>query len=66
VPQRVKFDTSSSVPPKVNSGAELRRISKSAATVNVEFLEELSRVEWSCLCALANDAPASLTEVDFG
>jgi hypothetical protein len=59
VPQRVKFDTGSSVHPKVNSDAEWRRISKSATTVDVEFLEELTRVEWSCLCALANDAPAS-------
>jgi hypothetical protein len=47
------------VPPKVNFGADLRRISKLVATANVEVLEELSRVEWSCLCVLANDAPAS-------
>jgi hypothetical protein len=59
MPQRVNFDTGSSVPPKVNSGAELRWISKSAATANVEVLEELPHVEWSCLCVLANDAPAS-------
>jgi hypothetical protein len=59
VPQRVKFDTSSSVPLKVNSGVELRRISKLVATANVEVLEELSCVEWSYLCVLANDTPAS-------
>jgi hypothetical protein len=60
MPQRVNFITGSSVPPKVNSDAELRRISKLAATANVEVLEELSHVEWSYLCVLANDAPASL------
>jgi hypothetical protein len=59
VPERVKFDTSSSVPPKVNSGAELRGISKLAAADNVEVLEEIPRDEWSCLCVLSNDAPAS-------
>jgi hypothetical protein len=59
MPQRVKFDTSSSVPPKVNFGTELRLISKSVSVANVEVLEELPRVEWSCLCMLANDAPAS-------
>jgi hypothetical protein len=64
VPQRVKFDTSSSVPPKVNFGAELRWISKSAAAANVEVLEELPRAEWSCLCMLANDAPASETPTE--
>jgi hypothetical protein len=57
--QRVKFGTGSSVPPKVNFGAEWRRIPKSVVTAHVEVLEELSRVEWSHLCALANDAPAS-------
>jgi hypothetical protein len=65
VPQRVKFGTSSSVPPKVNFGVELRQISKSAAAANVEVLEELPRVEWSCLCVLANDAPASLFYLVF-
>jgi hypothetical protein len=59
VPQRVNFSTGSSVPPKVNFGAELRWISKSVATANVEVLEEIPRVEWSYLYALANDAPAS-------
>jgi hypothetical protein len=60
LPQRVKFGTGSSVPPKVNSGAEWRWILKLVVTAHVEVLEELSRVEWSRLYALANDAPASL------
>jgi hypothetical protein len=47
------------MPPKVNSGTELRRISKSVATANVEVLEELSHVQWSCLYVLANDSLAS-------
>jgi hypothetical protein len=59
VPQRVKFGTGSSVPPKVNFGVELRQISKLAATVNVEVLEELSHVEWSYHCMLSSDSPAS-------
>jgi hypothetical protein len=37
---------------------------KSDAIVNVEFLDEISRVEWSCLCVLSNDAPASDSEPD--
>jgi hypothetical protein len=44
----------------VNFGTEWRRILKSVVISHVEFLEEISHVEWSCLCALANDAPASL------
>jgi hypothetical protein len=48
------------MPPKVNSGAELRRISKLVATANVEVLEELSCVEWSCLYMISNDAPSSV------
>jgi hypothetical protein len=63
VPQRVKFDTSSSVPPKVNFSAELRQISKSVAVANIEFLEEIPHVEWSCLCVLANNAHASTSLV---
>jgi hypothetical protein len=45
--------------PKVNSGVEWREIPKSVVTTHVEVLEELSRVEWSCLYVLANNAPAS-------
>jgi len=60
LPQRVKFDIGSSVPPKVNFGAEWRQIPKSVLTTHIEVLEELSRVEWSCLYELANNAPASI------
>jgi hypothetical protein len=59
VPQRVNFSIGSSMPPKVNFDGELRLVSKSAAIANVEVLEELPCAEWSCVCALANDAPAS-------
>jgi hypothetical protein len=59
MPQSVNFDIGSSLYPKVNFRAELRHISKSIATANVEVLEELPRAEWSCLYVLANDAPAS-------
>jgi hypothetical protein len=59
VPQRVNFDIGSSVPPKVNSDAQSRWISKLATTANVEVLEELPRDEWSFLYVLANDALAS-------
>jgi hypothetical protein len=59
VAQRVNFGIGSSVPPKVNSSVELRWISKSVATANVEVLEELPRSEWSFLGLLANNAPAS-------
>jgi hypothetical protein len=59
LPQRVKFDTGSSVPPKVNSDTEWRQIPKSIVTVHIEVREELSHVEWSHLYVLANDAPAS-------
>jgi hypothetical protein len=47
------------MPPKVNSSAELRWISKLAAIANIEVLEEFPRVEWSCFYVLANDALAS-------
>lgn len=59
VPQRVNFGTGSSVPRKVNSAAELRRVSKLVATANIEVLEELTRVYWSYLCALASNGPTS-------
>jgi hypothetical protein len=57
--ERVKFGTSSSMPPKVNYGIGLRQISKLAATANVEALKELPHDEWSCLCVLSSKAPAS-------
>jgi hypothetical protein len=57
--QREKFSTGSSMLPKVNSNTEWRQIPKSVVTAHVEVLEELSHVEWSCLYALANDAPTS-------
>jgi hypothetical protein len=47
------------MPLKVNSSAELRWISKSAAAANVEVLEELPWDEWSRLYMLSNDASAS-------
>jgi hypothetical protein len=59
MPQREKFGTGSSMPPKVNSNTQLRRISKLVATANIEVLEELSRVESSYVCVLANNAHAS-------
>jgi hypothetical protein len=59
MPQRVKFGTSSSMPPMVNFGAELRRISKSAAVANIEVLEEFPRAEWSFLYVVARNASAS-------
>jgi hypothetical protein len=62
VPQRVKFGTGSSVPPKVNSNTELRHISKLDVAANVEVLEELPHAEWSRLYVLANDASTSLTQ----
>jgi hypothetical protein len=44
---------------KIHFSVELRKISKSDTTTNVEVLEELPRAEWSYLCTLANDAPTS-------
>jgi hypothetical protein len=52
------------VPPKVNFDAEWRWIPKSVVTSHVEVLEELSHVEWSHLCVLANDAPASILIIE--
>jgi hypothetical protein len=49
---RVKFGTSSSVPQKVNSGAEWRGIPKSIVASHIEVLEEISSVECSYLYAL--------------